>query len=973
MKKFMVLLLVFLMLTGSFASYADDMDIINDVEIETESIEEPVEEIELLLYEDMQEEIDLVEEEDSLLELTEDTDLSPYTDYDTGDDFYEEESEFYSTQEVMSNEATSPVTQPVGNGFYLPMESIRKSDDKAGFIPGKRWSTSTNSHLACDFISARGNYNETIYPIFTGKVIEIGYNSGSGNYIRIEHDAFGIKFYSQYQHLKEKPSVSGEVFAGTTPIGVEGNTGAKVGDPGNHLHLIVWSLDTIPWTPPIENYKEIDPDLGGQPIEFNAYNRDDIYIGEYNEYIYHPFIYTKNTNGKYIKLYNPERILDGTYKPGDERKKVESITLNKNSVNLNYNKGETFQLVATVLPADAANKSVTWSTDKPEIATVTAEGLVQPIGAGNAVITCKAQDGSGANASCTVAVTKLELNAKELDMYTGQTYTLKGTIGKTKVTCSFESSNPKVVSVNKKGKITTKSVKKATKVTITATAPKKQGTATCDVTVHPKPKKLTFEQGKAKTLNVGETLDLSIDNLPKDALAIVVWSTSHKKVATVSNTGKVKAVGEGVATIEAEVLGIGATIKITVVDPKKPTGLKISSPSKTVYMGETLQLTATLSPETAESSVTWDSSNKKIAKINKKGVVTPVKAGTVTITATASKKSPKGKVVSATIKITVKESTAPTSISVGTPKKALHIGDQWQLDYKIEPSGARADLTFSSSDEAIATVNEKGIITANAEGSTTITVKTQNNKKASCKVTVIAKAGGLQLDKESLSLNVGDTYQLTCFVTEGLSGNVHFSSSNAAVAIVDANALITAVGVGEATITASMDNGATAKCTVEVTESSQTDYIDLSVFLWKNISEIREALDDPFDKLLERKSLVLNEPDFVAYEGNNGIIAYFWEKDNRVFALRINDSTPDKYTFFGLNASNSYAEVRKVVGCLNEYRRSMVFSGDINNPIVEYHNFSQPPSGKALEVDYSRKIMAFVAQDWTSEKFAGIL
>ena len=509
-----------------------------------------------------------------------------------------------------------------------------------------------------------------------------------------------------------------------------------------------------------------------------------------------------------------QKILNGNYTIGQ---RITNISLKEDTVSISEQK----KLSPVFEPSNAAYKTVAWSTSDAGICEITNDGVLKPKKDGKVTITCAALDGSGVTASCVISVISLQLNKENLDMYIGQNYTLEGWIGKTCVDCSFKSSNSKIVSVDKKGKLT---AKKAGSATITATASKSRGKATCVVTVHPKPTKVSIKQGSSKTLNIGDSLALSITYAPKDALAKVTWSTSNKKVANVSSAGKVTALKEGTATISAKVSGMNKggsstqKIKITVIDPNKPTGISISSPSKTVEMGETLQLSATLKPKTAQSDVSWKSSNTKIAKVNKKGVVTPVKVGNVTITATAAKKSPKGKVVSATIKISVKKSTAPTSISVGTAEKTLHVGDQWQLDYKIKPAGAKASLTFSSSDEAVATVNEKGVITANAEGSATITVVTQNNKKASCKVTVLAEASGLQLDKESLSLNVGDTYQLTCFVSYGLSGSVTFSSSNAAVATVDANALITAVGVGEATITASMDNGAIATCMVTVSD-----------------------------------------------------------------------------------------------------------------------------------------------------------
>ena len=82
---------------------------------------------------------------------------------------------------------------------------------------------------------------------------------------------------------------------------------------------------------------------------------------------------------------------------------VTGITLSRNKLTLNSATGAAGTITAAVAPSDATNKSVTWSSDKPEIATVY-DGVVRPISPGTAVITCAAADGSGVTAQCTVTV-----------------------------------------------------------------------------------------------------------------------------------------------------------------------------------------------------------------------------------------------------------------------------------------------------------------------------------------------------------------------------------------------------------------------------------------------------------------------------------------------------------------------------------------------------------------------------------------
>ncbi len=125
------------------------------------------------------------------------------------------------------------------------------------------------------------------------------------------------------------------------------------------------------------------------------------------------------------------------------------------------------------------------------------------------------------------------------------------------------------------------------------------------------------------------------------------------------------------------------------------------------------------------------SSNDKVATIGRYGFVKGLKAGTVTITATA----PSG--AKATCKVTVK--AAPTNITLSPTRKSIVIGKSLRLEWTLSPKGAMDTVTFSSSDDSVATVDENGKVTANKKGTATITARTYNGKKATCKVTVQGK------------------------------------------------------------------------------------------------------------------------------------------------------------------------------------------------------------------------------------------
>ena len=215
---------------------------------------------------------------------------------------------------------------------------------------------------------------------------------------------------------------------------------------------------------------------------------------------------------------------------------------------------------------------------------------------------------------------------------------------------TWTSANEKIATVDANGKIT--GVKKG-KTTITATDEYGQSDSV-EVTVVAKNKgvkKIKLNKKNA-TLKQGEKLTLAATLTPSNAKnKNIIWKSSDTSVVTVDSKGKVKAVGTGKATITA-IASSGKTAKCEIT----VTGAKVKkitiSGEKTMKKGETQQLTAKIKPVFAENqNLKWKSSNKKIATVDANGVVTALKKGTVTITATAKD----GSKVKATFTIKIKK------------------------------------------------------------------------------------------------------------------------------------------------------------------------------------------------------------------------------------------------------------------------------------------------------------------------------
>ena len=293
-----------------------------------------------------------------------------------------------------------------------------------------------------------------------------------------------------------------------------------------------------------------------------------------------------------------------------------------------------------------------------------------------------------------------------------------------------------------------------------------------------------------------------------------------------------------------EILALSALVSLATVGCKggkedgpgeasevKVTGVSISPNNSKIKVGETVALTATVSPNNAgDKRVTWTSGNESVATVSQSGVVTGVSAGLVAITATSMDG---GKTGTASVTVepggSVPSTISVTGVTLEKTELTLEEGKTEMLVAKVSPDDAtNKKVTWSSSDASVAKVDDNGTVTAVKAGSATITVTTvDGGKTATCKVTVTAKSFSVEsvtLDKTSVTLEVGGKVQLTATVlpAEATNKNVTWSTSDKNVvtlAPIGPTATLTAQKEGTATVTVTTaDGGKTATCTVSVTK-----------------------------------------------------------------------------------------------------------------------------------------------------------
>jgi uncharacterized protein YjdB len=502
--------------------------------------------------------------------------------------------------------------------------------------------------------------------------------------------------------------------------------------------------------------------------------------------------------------------------------------------------GGTGKLAARVLDANnnpVAGAAVAWSSSNTGVATVDASGTVTGRAVGAATITAASGGRSGTAQVSVVAgsvppppapepVASVAVSPATAELQVGGTTQLTATprdaAGNplTGRTVTWSSSAPGIATVSANGTVT--GVAPGT-ATITATSEGRTGTSTVTV-VAPPPAPVASVTVTPPTaqVQVGGTVQLAAT--PRDAAGnpltgrTVTWTSSAPLVASVDANGRVTALLPGTATITATSEGRSgtSTVTVTALPPAPVASVSVTPPTAEVQTGGTVQLTATprdaAGNPLAGRTVTWTSSNNGVATVNANGLVTAVAPGTATITATSE-----GRSGTSTVTVTAPPPAPVASVSVTPPTAEVQTGGTVQLtatprDAAGNPLAGRT-VTWTSSNTGVATVDANGRVTAVAPGTATITA-TSEGRTGTSAITVVAPppapVATVAVSPSTGTLDPGGSLQLTATLRDAggnvLTGRtVTWTSSNTAVATVDASGRVTAVGPGTATITATSE------------------------------------------------------------------------------------------------------------------------------------------------------------------------
>ena len=384
---------------------------------------------------------------------------------------------------------------------------------------------------------------------------------------------------------------------------------------------------------------------------------------------------------------------------------------------------------------------------------------------------------------------------------------------------TYTSSKEKIATVDEKGVVTAIAKGKSTITANGVTADGKKLKATVTVQVN-RPVTQLVSNKTDILLAVGKRDSAKISVTPSSASdKSVLYVSSNESVATVDKKGNIKGIAAGSSIITAASASnpeITVAINVTVIVPVSK--ITLDDGNVKLYIGQTLPLSVSYLPADASiQAVTFKSSAEKFATVDGNGAVTGVAKGKATITAVAKD----GSGAKATKQINVLQQ--PQSVSFKEPPTKLSVGTDKKMTADVAPrSTSDKTLIWTSSNDAIATVNKNGTVTPVYPGQVTITAASKDfpNISASANITVVQPAKKIELSETKLNILVQNTAQLSYVITPDYTTNkaVSWSSSRPQVASVDQNGLVTAHKRGTATITVACQDGSgrAAKATVNV-------------------------------------------------------------------------------------------------------------------------------------------------------------
>lgn len=475
-----------------------------------------------------------------------------------------------------------------------------------------------------------------------------------------------------------------------------------------------------------------------------------------------------------------------------------AVNISKTAITVNAGKVE--QLTASVVP-EGTGIGITWESSDATIASVSSEGYVTANSPGVCTITASA--GTYASAACTVTV-KLPATAvkagEDLTIEKGKTHRLSAVVTPSNSTDSitWKSSNTAVVTVDKDGLLTAVGAGSAEVSAVADSG----AVGKINVTVTSPCTDIDIAQDSIVLKLHGEPVTVPVQIAPTDCTDSVSWSIDND-IATIvpgATACTITPKSEGRATLTVTSGSHSDSVAVIVYDGI--TGLELPVTAR-VINGGSIRLKPEITPNGADSTLEWTSSDKNIAEVDESGAVTAHAVGNAIITVSADG-------VSAQCTVTVYEpETVATGIAFSEAEVTVKKGDTYVSKYAFTPVGGEAVVTWNSSNEDVATVDIDGTVTALADGEAVITA-TINGASDSYTVRVytpVVYAESIGFLSTNLTVKLNNTVNLAVIPGYSVSPvdwseSLTWSSSDSSIVSVE-NGTVTAKACGTANITVS--------------------------------------------------------------------------------------------------------------------------------------------------------------------------
>ncbi len=406
-----------------------------------------------------------------------------------------------------------------------------------------------------------------------------------------------------------------------------------------------------------------------------------------------------------------------------------------------------------------------------------------------------------------------------------------------------------------------------------------------------------------------------------------IWSSTDTSIVEVNEQGQMIPRKAGKADVIAKLGNITYTYHIVVTNPYEETieaeSVSLDKTSLELVIGDSTSLVASILPEnTTDKTLTWTSSNTKIATVEN-GKVTAVAKGTAEITV----RTTNGK--TATAKLTVKDipPVEAESITLNKTNVTIEEGTEVGLEATITPSNAtNKTVTWTSNNTSVATVNN-GKVVGVSEGTAEITVTTTNGKTATATVTVTKKPDikveSIDILKDEISLTYGEEKEVGVEFTpqNATDKTLTWKSDNEKVATV-INGKIKANSSGTATITATAANGSRDSIRV---------FVSRKIITIKNatMNELTtEVTSVTLDGLVNNDKPVMG----VDYQTRGYLVNGDNGKRNALIQIYLEDEYTNKYAFERIYTDPETGKDYNITTNFDEY----TYPTNIQNVVYNY-------------------------------------